>query len=376
MKKLLIAVQFLLLGLFLYNIGIIEIFKHFPHEKGEPANIENDNTFQKFVWEKLKQAQTKGSEYSPECYFSDYAEIMQKKHELPGSLLNMIVINGMMSISSTNVCHGRWSVKDVDIAREKYKKIVDPQWKNREDFEKETAKKGYWSKTGKKIIAFLLPWLLSVYLKNLPLAFVLFLIWWYKEYKTFRVKNPISFAISVLIHPYLIGKLIREKFKEGFYSLCAEVQLRKTKEKFFTLLSRDEISEIRRFAKSNFGRHLLIKRLRRNGLEVRRSFATALLATLLLSFVSVLVSNVQAKTLPKDSDGEKSSITIIHESPPHVLYFENNGPNQGNHFFPSVEGVTTVILEIFSSNCQKLLLKTLFEISSPPKKIEHIPVVG
>ena len=372
MKKVLIAVQLVLLGLFLYNTGIIGIFKHLPFEKGEPLIVENNRILWKFVADKLELAKKKGADYSPECYFSDYAEIIQKKKQLPGSNVDLGSINEMMSVSLANVHRGRWSYHDIDVARDKYKKVFDPNWTEHDRIEKEMAQKGYWPKTGKKILFGLLSWLLIFYLKNLPLAFVLLLIWWQKEYRTFRVKNPFSFAITVLIYPYAISKVFYRIFKEGYFFYSAEVELRQTKKKFFTLLSQDEIAEIRRFAKSRFGRKVLRRRLSWQGAEIRRSFGSALLATLLLSFIS---ANVQAETLPQ-KDASHDSAVIIHASPPDSPAFNTGGSDYGSSFFESIEAVATAGLELFTGSGQRICREIFSLLPNPPRKIEHVPVVG
>jgi hypothetical protein len=373
MKKVLIALQIALVGLFLLNTGIFKIFSLLspPVEK---VSLANEQKFREFMKEKADRAEKLGINYSPELYFQDLTEIAKMKIRLPNCHEDFFQGQRLFAMSCEKWRQGHYTSRQIEAARDKYKDFIDPGREGREQITTNLAQHTFWPKVKKSCLS-LARWIALLYCKNLLLAFIWLLLWWYKEYQTFKVRNPLSFTISALFYPYVIGKIIYQWFKLGLFSFYTEVELRRTKDKFFTLLSRDEINEIRRFAKSGFGRKLFIHRLRLGRKEFQRSFGSAVVATLLLSFVSVIVANVQTQPLPKESHCQNSSLVVVHESPPQLI-IHNDQLTGGNHYHESVEEAATVWLELLITTCQRLILEICSKYSRPIHKIEHVPVVG
>lgn len=244
-KGLIVLAKVLLSVLFLYNIGFFNLdFTKFFNEfrKSEPFNPEGQKKIANFVNGKVRMATKKGEKYSPYDYFNDLYDIETLQKSLKGVISYHVLANELLILHQENLRKNLFSRQDIDKARELYKEKRDPGSLAREQLKLEMAKKNFWPD--------LLSWLLHFYLKNLPLAFILFLLWRYKEKGTLKISNPFSLLISTLFYPIVIGLVVYEALSEKSRYYLAEAELRRTKKKMFAILSPDEIEDLRRFAKS------------------------------------------------------------------------------------------------------------------------------
>ncbi len=246
MKKfILILIKVGLGGIFLYNIGLFNInyTRLFGGmEKTVPYNHDNELKLIRYVNEKIHRAEAKSSKYGPFDYFRDLYETERFAKTLTGTTNYHMRILPLLDCFSRNVNRRYFSSEEISRAQTYFNELKSPGITAKKLKETEEFRRNAWPD--------LCNWFLHFYLENLPLAFILFLLWWYKEKGTLRISNPLSFVISVIFYPIVIGLVIYEVFSEGSRYYLAEAELRRTKKKMFAILSPDEIADLRRFAKS------------------------------------------------------------------------------------------------------------------------------
>lgn len=160
----------------------------------------------------------------------------------------------------------------------------------------------------------LLSWLFLQYVRGFLPALVLFLVWigrgdeWGE--KKLRLRSPISFTLSLLIYPAVIGIVLRRWFKVTGRGLYAGVELHRTKEKFLTMLSDDEIAAVKCFAKSNLKLDEWKKQLLGEGRTFKRSFALGAISLVVCFVVYGPTRSYTEQKVPKAA----YSISIMNGS--------------------------------------------------------------
>lgn len=321
MKKVfVVSFKILLPMLFLYNIGFFSLnFSKLLIDTNQnpPFNQKNNSELIKFVNEKSRVAQKKDRKYGPYDYFADLREIKKFEKSHPGTMGYHNMINSLMSLHSNNIKNRYFSADDVTKAREYFDELDNPGITQRNKIEAEHLKKTW--------LPNLTAWSLKNYLKNLPLAFILFLFWWYQGKKHLKVLNPLSFLVSLIFYPITIALVIKEALTEEGRYYFAEAELRRTKDKMFSMLSADEVADLKRFAKS---RGLTLndwkKHLANQGFTPQRMLVPAIAVTVLfmfiprVSFSQELAASTSAKIFTEEI------LTINIEAPPNINHPDNS----------------------------------------------------
>jgi len=367
-KALVVSAKILLPLLFLYNVGFFSLdFSGYLKElgKSEPYNFEGQKKLAKLVDEKVKVAEAKGTKYSPADYFNDLAEITILKKSLKGVMNNWDY--RLLDLSQKNINAGLYSNEDVDLARNIFKEKTDPGSVARESLRIETSKRTFWPSVTN--------WLWHFYLKNLPLAFILFMLWWYKQKETFKLTNPFSFIIALIFYPIIIGLVIYEALNEKGRYYLAEAELRRTKSKMFSILSKDELEDLRRFAKS---RGLTLDDWRNylgnQGFKPQGILISSLVVTILFMAIPKF-SFSQSKLEKTETNIFTTILTTQVNAPPETASITHEDENN------NAPGSFAGILDFFSysfnpKNINPIVLKAWtkkFHLQEVVFKIEHIP---
>jgi len=146
-------------------------------------------------------------------------------------------------------------------------------------------------------------WMALFYCKNLLFVLALFLLWmWDNEKNKFTLKNPVGLCVTTIIHPIVLSIIFVQWIRFVERSFSAEVELRRTKDKFFTMLSHDEIFAIRNFVKSNKQIQEWREELIKNGNTVKKSYTVAYIATIACFLMCCVIA--PASTQNKDCGRE------------------------------------------------------------------------
>ena len=370
MKKVfVVSVKILLPILFLYNIGFFSLdFPKFFEEMGktEPFNAKGQEKLANFIDEKIKIAEKKGDKYSPYDYFNDLYEIEKLEQTLKGTMSRHILMNRLLILEQENMRKGLFSDYDITAARTKYKEKMDPGSIAREELKRDMQEKTFWPN--------LRNWLWHFYLVNLPLAFLMFLVWWYQEKKSFKISNPLSFALALIFYPIIITLVIREALSEKSRYFMAEAELRRIKKKMFSMLSKNELEDIRRFATSR-GLTLTDWRgyLGNQGLKPQGILISSLVVTILFTVVPKF-SFSQDKSEKAKTNTFVTMLTIQTNAPPGnatTIHIEDDAPSQ------NFNGLTdNFFYEFNPKNLKPIILKVWKQNFHPQEvilKIEHVP---
>ncbi len=368
-KVLVVSTKILLLLLFLYNVGFFNI--NFSQKIREsfsivPLNVEGEQKMIQLVNERKSVAKTKGIRYSPSDYFTDLFSVDSLQKTLTGVPNNHI--DWLLNLSQKNIEQGYFSWQSVDKARELYKQKTDKGRNARELLKQEMNEKNFWPDFSKGLC--------HLYLNNLTTAFFLFLFWWYQEKKSLKVSNPLSFIISLIFYPLTIALVIREALSEKSRYYLAEAELRRTKKKMFSMLSANEVDDLRRFAKS---RGISLKDwkayLQNQELEAQHLLVPSLLVTLLLISVPRVSSSQERFPSLACSVFTTQVLTINTEAPPNEKFqTEKIFPSKD---FSSLSSSWTLNLAEFYKTISALTLIIAWIKKIRPqevlRKIDHVP---
>jgi len=368
-RALVVSFKILLPLLFLYNIGFFSLnFSALLKDPTQsvPFDQKNNAALINFVNEKIRASEQKDKKYGPYDYFRDLHEIKKFEKAHPGTMGYHNMINSLMSLHSNNLNRRYFTGEDVSRARDYYEELENPGITLKNKIETEHFKKTWWPN--------LSAWLLKSYLKNLPLAFFLFLFWWYQEKKHLKVLNPLSFIVSLIFYPITVALIIKEALTEEGRYYFAEAELRRTKDKMFTMLSADEVADLRRFAKS---RGLTLNDWRNylgnQGFKPQGILISSLVVTILFmaipkfsfsqSKLEKAETNILTTILTAQVNAPSGNINIAHED-------DNNAP-------ASVAGILDFFSYSFTpKNLNPIVLKAWvkkFHLQEVVFKIEHIP---
>lgn len=281
-------IKFMLLLIFLFNIvgwtGIMAIYNSFPplHEKREFSPDEEFRRqaslrlYARSLVEAAVERKACGKIYSPYDYFNDLKLIRLKKQELRVEINETFETNPLFNLVYESLKRG-YTDKDIEKAREAYKDFIDPARESREEVRVHLKAMG-WG---------ILNWFWLLYLKTLPLVFVLFLLWVKEEqgyYKKFLLPKPLGFSLLLIFYPAVIGYYIFRALRDDGRRMYVETELRRTKN-LFSHISEEEQEKIEAFTKGYLSLSEWRRQLCELGLKPRHSFAAALLVTLVFVFV-------------------------------------------------------------------------------------------
>lgn len=251
--------------------------------------LNRERAMEKYVEAKIlsvKQKIAQGGTYSATDYYNDLKEKDIKIKELGiGDKTSYHLYPALWDICQKNLK----TKKDYDAmeaAKENYKESIDPGGKAR--------KKAF---TDLKTLGWIgiLTWLFFLYLKIMPFAFGLFLIWANEnqEKQQFLFPSPLRFLLMLICYPLVVGYVFIKWMKKKEYEYLAEAEYRRTKQNLFTYLTPEEIKRIKKFSESTLSLRSWREQLIASGLSPQHGLAIALVATLLISFIP---NSVQAES--------------------------------------------------------------------------------
>jgi len=299
------AVKFLLIVLFLNNIGLFSIDLSKSEYVTAPEKPDGGKGDIQYLNEKVRRAEKLGRAYSPDCYFTDLTDIKlkQKANDFDRRALEYVQrsIENLLQVFNNNLkdSQRRLSYEDytnllcqVELSRNKHQLILlSPEDKRaHEALELKRAQPGYW----RGVLIKVMNWLSLFYLKNMPLAFVLLLLWWYKDKETFRVNNPLSFLICLLLYPLIIIRVWKKQLDLEGRVFAMSIELKRRQKDIFALISDDELSDLKRFARSNLKISDYRLYLENRGFTKRQALTPLVFMTTLL----FLAPRLQAHELP------------------------------------------------------------------------------
>lgn len=289
--------------LLLNNIGLFSIDLS-SDELNAPMKSDGGRADIQYLNEKIRKAEALGKDYTVELYFADLTDIDLKKKANDFDRNAILSINYSVQTllnvfgNNVNACIARGVepektklFADIKIAQQKHALAVDPEtFKESQELEAKMKVPGYWS----GVLISILLWLGSFYLKNLPLALVLLLLWWYQEKDTFKITNPLSFILCLIAYPLIIARTWRRQLIEGGRTFALSVEFKRRQADVFSMISDDEIADLKRFAKSNFKISDYSTYLDNRGLKPQH----ALLPLIFLTAI-IMLPKVGMTTLPE-----------------------------------------------------------------------------
>ncbi len=346
-----------LLMIFLYNIGLLgslyDLFADVQNEK-----FRESHELSLFMAEKVRAAEWKIDAkqfYSEEEYHADLADIfrkMQSLHLEPGEP-NVVHYLGRL-------CYGRFNnYVAINGGRADIAKVID---KNEDIYQYFQTSK---SLVEKEDITHLPQWLWNMYVKNFLVALAYLLLECCINKNGLR--NPFSFVVLLVLYPVTIGFIFYKWCRLLGRSYIAETELRRSKEKLFSLLSDDEIAQIKKFAESK-------KSLKswRKGLLPKHSFILALVVTI---FISVVPRGIHAEVMHMESQ-EISVFKSMQHLPRMDIEHSYNCIDLQSHPWvceaipESIFDLSVVCLAINGTLFYVLLLSAQEVL----RKIEHVPL--
>lgn len=322
MKIITKTLKWLLVLFFLYNTGVLTYMYHNASSK-KVENMGHEREDIEFLFKIQDRAIELGDGYTPALYFADLAKIeMRKRHDslcvytntdTYVSALHGLTMERLEKFRRTgNEVAQNNFFAEIALAQKKYDAIFDPHKAERLAKTKRELRDGT---TAKKVIN----WMLIFYLKNFPLALILLYLWWLDERKKWRINNPLSFLICLLIYPYTIIRVLIKKIDYETKHWAMEISFRRTEKTIFTLISEDEMAIIQRFAlNSNVNGYK--QYLRQRGLIVRHTFVPAMLITMTLLLVAPKVQGKPIKSSAKYFIEVKAPPGIYHHHA--IIYCE------------------------------------------------------
>lgn len=342
-------VKLLLLAAFLFNIGVFGGIHDFFTQDTDKEKSEAEEILFEFVAMKLREAERKIKTkefYSEKEYQADVVDIFRKMMELkiePG------IPSGLTLLRSF-----RYNDQAVNGKHSEFAKII---------YQHEDIQQFFQSSdplVGKEDLMHVPSWLWTMYLKNLFLALVFFLL----ECRASKIglRNPFSFVLLLVFYPVVIGYIFYKYLRMECRSYLAEIEFRRTKEKLFSFLSEDEIAQIKKFAQSSTSLSSW-----RKGLVFQHSFLVAFAATLII----LVIPKPSQAAKPCDFS-EKIVVQVTQHLP--RMEIENDKDNKD---FPD-PGVKDLICKI----CDFFVVLSVSSFENPPRqfcfqeaffKIGHVP---
>lgn len=298
--------------------------------------------------------------YRPRDYFWDLRAADEMKNKL-GITSDGLFSPQLTTLKELMVLRTPADFQELEAAKSEYKDFIDPAREPREEFFSHVRQQGWCGVTN---------WLFVLYLRFMPLAFVLFVVWALENAERLRFPKPGRLVLLTLVYPLVIARVLLKWLKKEGRDLLAEAELRRTKQRLFTYLSENEIRKIREFGASMLPLNFWRKRLAGLGLKPRHSLAAALVVTLIFA---LLPAFVQAGTKAKKQNGPA---TIVQLSEQHLARMDLGGDKDSPEQAPS-----KVQAAIQATCFLVLLLRAFFRMSEAIirmdplcRKIDHIPL--
>lgn len=287
----LIAIKLLLVVLFLQNIHFFSFISTIDDKPQAPQKADGGRGDLQYLNEKIERAQKLGINYGPEEYFSDLTDIRLKEKangfDRMASIHVFYTTNTLMGMFNNSVIRHHHDdspknyqafMEELSKAQKKHLSITDPEQETRaKALDEKMAQPGYWL----GVLFGLLSWLTSFYLKNFPLGLTLLWIWWYQEKERLSINNPLSFIICLLLYPIVIIRVWKKSLEYGARMFALKVEFKSRQTDIFSMISENELADIKRFAKSDLRISDYRKYLENRGLTYRHALMPAITVTIL-----------------------------------------------------------------------------------------------
>lgn len=373
MSRLLFFTKMTAILLFIANTGIFSGMTRMiiseEQYQSDPVLMLQINDLSERQWEKANAKVASGEIYSPRDYFKDLGQIYRLEDSLGmtrgigGVWGSRIIRLQALSLESVRNKHFTWS--DVDVVSKEFNENIGGFFR---DDARNDLKNASWSDAWET----LLNWLVIQYKRGIPLAFIFLLIWIYDEDRKkerFKLNNPVSFLMCLILYPVVLGITLRRWLKISARGFYAEVELRRTKDKFLSMISENEVMAIREFAESCLSLRTWKLKLIGEGFILKRSFASAAVATFICLFL--YGHNCFAKAVPDDNQSHPKICCLEYE-------IDRSGPLEiGKEISYGTDFERSCIFEwIIPATIFKKLENVIRKIAGTVRKIEHVPISG
>lgn len=331
-----------------------------------------------FIKSKLAAANKKiseGHEYRPRDYFHDLKDIHSKEKELGWSGGDFDELGEIIKSKLRSSKADKQYEKEIEEAREDYKRFIDPAEKDREKIHAYLVQLGWVG---------IMSWFLLFYLKLMPFALLLLTSWIHQrqeEEEGFLWPKPSRFLLILLFYPLIISYVCFKYLEKKEQHYLAEAEFRRTKQNLFGSLSEEEIRRLKEFRDNNLTLSAWREHLSSLGLKPKHSLAAAMAVTLLIALVPVLA---QAET--KDKAKEilpKVALEQIVQN--YSARMNIDGDNSCFHLQKDGSGqdyqAQGCIFELINFEPQiivvfLLLQKTILRLKEVCRQIFHVPLFG
>ena len=328
---------------FLWALGLPDIMVTvFNSNNGERLTIEQERESHIRLESKIDSATKMGKYYTAENYFIDLVEIRNQK-------LDQIPFGTTYTTQLQSLAMSNSSIDEAIIARDRHIYEIDPISKEREEaFKNINDQGGVWE------------WVQKSYFWLLPWVLILFIIWRYENChdKKNVFKSPLSFILCVVGYPIFFAILIFQTWMQAQREVRAEVDIRRTKSKLFSILSEDEVASIKRFAKSKISLKQFQQEKSKGKVLYHYGFTSMLIVTLLLSCFPIRIFATESIILEKStihiSQGDNVKEVIVDslkDGPINIKQFHYNACMFVNP--PLLDGCTILRFRETSVKCLK-----------------------
>ncbi len=352
-------------AVFAWNTGIIQIGKESLYSRKPEVQLtvheqallfKNISNFWNHALEKAEAKVKTGESYSPYDYFADLTEFHLKFYGMNGGN-----IEAVRCLMYSNVGSGKkYSEDDIVRARDKFYLATGQTSSistNQEKFS--------WMEFFSTIVH----WLLGMYVHNFFFAFLYFALLDMKRRGKFVVRNPLSLLLNTILHPITISIIFYQKMSEKFL----EAEVRMTKEKFLTMLSKDEISFLQNAIQKKLSHKEFRAFLHNRGLVARRSFALALLGTCIITILPMRMM-AQEQIIFSHSDKQECVKVWDTHAPPILL----QNMDCSTHVLTIIDAVAEALFELKAEIKTSFikLKESVFHLQDVLRHIHHIPLFG
>lgn len=294
-KTLLILIKSVLAVFFLYNIGFLSLINSI--EKSIPPPIKEDRERLldcQYLTEKIERARAMGPKYGPEEYFADLTDIRlkEKANDFDRAVVVRVstTINEMQKVFSENQRASRKISREaennffarIDSARNLFYEQVEPELLEATKRSEEIGG----TKFLLGVLTSIWQWFIGFYLKNLPLAIILLWLWLYQKTESLKITNPISFFICILLYPIIIIQTWRKILDYNTRIFFMSIELKSRDKDLFSLISENELEEIKSFARDKIKLSQYRAYLDDGGLQRQHSLFIVVLPTFLILMVA------------------------------------------------------------------------------------------
>lgn len=301
-------IKLALLAIFIYNTSIIQGFAHYiaddiregksklPTREQQLAKFSEYQSLVEKLLQEAKDWQATGQLYTFDQYYPHLLQIDLKEEEL-GYFAHTTASgpDQLLQMAGQSLKHG-YTREQQEVAFAKFKK-QSPRFRT-EPPEVTKSREVFFAAIRSGAFNHAL-W--RLYLKDLWLAGLLFLIWTSegeKKRKHWAIPNPFYFVLALVFYPLVIAYVFWRWLQETSGRLFAEAELRRTKDKLFAPFDDTDLERLQKFIQSRAHIAAWRQELRNQGLRPRHSLAAALLATAFLMVLGLSAREAVAKTLP------------------------------------------------------------------------------